>query len=156
MIHVPLLVRLPERFGRRPARFDGIVELRDLVPTLCHTLGRPCGVGTGRSLLRRLRARTPRPAVARAWTSDANTFVLGAVVTGERKLVLDMKARRAALYDLVADPAEQRDLARSEPARVRRLVRRLRAPRGGLAGSSRTSAPDDAAARKLRALGYVE
>jgi arylsulfatase A-like enzyme len=155
MIHVPLLVRLPPRFGRQPPRWTGVVELRDLFPTLCHALHLSCGVGTARSLLRDFRARTPPAGRARAWTSDSGSFALGAIVTDRRKLVLEMKARRAALYDLQTDPSEHRDLSQTDPARVRRLVRRLRAPRGPVVSGTITDTVSGETADHLRALGYA-
>jgi arylsulfatase A-like enzyme len=49
MIHVPLVIRLPPRFGQLPSRYDGIVELRDVLPTLCEAMRVPCAVPAGRS-----------------------------------------------------------------------------------------------------------
>ena len=156
MIHVPLVVRLPPRFGRTPTRVRDIVELRDLTPTVRHALGIATGAATSRSLIRRLRARTPPPAIARAWTSDGNRTMLGAIVTPERKLIRDRTARRLALFDLAHDPEERHDLATVEIARARHLARRLR--------DAHASPPDlvarrevgDETVRRLRALGYAD
>jgi arylsulfatase A-like enzyme len=155
MIHVPLVLRLPPRFGPMPARVAGIVELRDLVPTLCHALQTPCAVGTARSLIHDLRAAAPRPRVARAWTSDGEAIALGAIVTPDRKLVRDRTARRLALFDLARDAGELHDLAGVEVARARHLARRLHAPRPPLATTVARRDPLDDTGRKLRALGYV-
>jgi arylsulfatase A-like enzyme len=154
MIHVPLVIRLPPRFGKMPSRYDGIVELRDVLPTLCEAMRVPGPVPAGRSLLRALHARVPGARVARSWTSDADALALGAIVAPRRKLILDATARRLALYELASDPQERRDLAASEPARARRLARRLRAPHEPVvqAPESRPFAPETA--EKLRALGY--
>ena len=57
MIHVPLVIRFPPRIGRLPARWKGVVELRDMVPTLCDALQLTCSVGAERSLLRLMRLR---------------------------------------------------------------------------------------------------
>jgi len=107
MIHVPLVIQFPPRFGRLPARWGGIVELRDLSPTLCDALRLTCGVGTARSLLQLMRLRTAPARAARAWTSDADAIAFGALVTGHRKLVMGLRARRLALYDLESDPGEK-------------------------------------------------
>jgi arylsulfatase A-like enzyme len=156
MIHVPLIVRLPPRFGRMPARFEGIVEMRDVVPTLCEALRLRCAFDGRRSLLRPLRSSTRPDRIARAWTSDAYDLALGSIVTPRRKLVMDAHARRLSLYDLAADPHEQRDIAAYEPARARRLARRLRAPKEGAVRSAVSPPVGDETARKLRALGYAE
>jgi arylsulfatase len=156
MIHVPLVVRLPPRFGPMPARVPGIVELRDLVPTVCHALQIPCAVATGRSLIHTLRADAPRPRVARAWTSDGAATRLGAIVTADRKLIRDRTARRLSLFDLAHDPGEQRDLAHTEIARARRLARRLRAPRLPLDSMIARRDVHEDTREKLRALGYAQ
>src|SRR5439155_440428 len=94
---------------------------------------------------------------ARAWTTDASTIALAALVTDRDKLVMDARARRLALYDLASDPGETRDVAPSKPWRARRLARRLRAAgeARALAAAGR-GAVDDQTARRLRALGYAE
>ena len=157
MIHVPLVIRFPPRFGRLPARWKGVVELRDLVPTLCDALHLTCSVGAERSLLRLMRLRRPPARAARAWTTDASTIALAALVTDRDKLVMDARARRLALYDLASDPGETRNVAPSKPWRARRLARRLRAvgEARALAAAGR-GVVDDQTARRLRALGYAE
>jgi arylsulfatase len=156
MIHVPLVIRLPSRFGHQPPRWSGIVELRDLVPTICQALRLDCHVGTERSLLLAMHARKPPERVARAWTSDAGALALGALVTNDAKLVLDMRGRHAALYDLAADPEERLDLAPGEPRRVRRLVHRLRAGSRGAIELSASHPVSEETTKKLRALGYTD
>jgi arylsulfatase A-like enzyme len=156
MIHVPLVMRLPPRFGRMPSRLGDIVELRDLVPTLCHAARVDCATGTARSLVHRLRARETRPGVARAWTSDGGTIALGAIVTPARKLIRDDTTRRLALFDLAADAGERHDLAYVEVGGARRLARRLRAPPETRLAATPPRAPGGDMARKLRALGYAD
>jgi arylsulfatase len=156
MIHVPLVVRMPARFGPMPSRVSGIVELRDLVPTICHAVRAPCTVGTSRSLIHALRTTAPRPRVARAWTSYGSDLAMGAIVTADRKLIHDRTARRLALFDLASDVDERHDLADVEVARARRLARRLRRPRPAPAAELARRAPNEDTARKLRALGYAE
>lgn len=155
MIHVPLVIRLPSRFGATPPRFDGIVELRDLMPTLCHALRLRCEIGTSRSLLRPLRASAPAPRLARAWTNPISWLTLGTIVMPDRKLIMDMSARRLTLYDLEHDPTEMRNLATEELIRARRMARRLRKPKAMLASTNEPAVVDDETARKLRALGYT-
>jgi arylsulfatase A-like enzyme len=154
MIHVPLVIRFPSRFGRLPARWGGVVELRDLVPTLCDALRIACGIDAARSLLARLRAGASSGRVARAWTNWPGSTDVGAIVTDGPKLVRDARARRTALYDIGTDPDEEHDVAARRPQLKRRLARSLRgahAPRGTNRAVSEPETRD-----KLRALGYVE
>jgi arylsulfatase len=156
MIHVPLVIRFPPRFGRLPNRWDGIVELRDIVPTVCDALRLSCdSADPSRSLLRRLRTPDTGEGVARAWTNDG-VRALGALVTGRYKLVMDMAEHRLALYALADDPREVHDLAGTERPLAIRLARRLRGARGEGALSSGKYSVSPAAARALRALGYTE
>ena len=156
LIHVPLVIRFPSRFGKLPRRWTDIVELRDLVPTVCDALRWRCDASGSRSLLRRIRAPASSASVARAWTSDGARVALGALVTGRHKLVLDSRARRLALYDLRGDPGERHDLAGANVRLARRLARRLRAPRDAAASGTAAARPADETARKLRALGYTQ
>jgi arylsulfatase A-like enzyme len=155
MIHVPLVIRMPPRFGPMPPRFDGIVELRDLLPTLCHALSLQCEVGTARSLLHPLRASTPAPRVARAWTSPIGWLALGAIVTPDRKLIIDMPVRRLTLYDLRHDPNETRNIVDDERPRAHRMARRLRKPKAMPAPTRGPGVVGDDTVRKLQALGYT-
>lgn len=156
MIHVPLLIRFPPRFGDLPARYGDVVELRDLLPTICHALQIPHCPDGGRSLLRRLRAPAKAGAVARAWTRGSSRQRLAALVTREHKLLLDLDAPESlALYDLESDPAETRNLAPRHPAIVRRLSAALLD-----IGAERLEAEqrplDEVTRERLRALGYTE
>jgi arylsulfatase A-like enzyme len=156
MIHVPLVLRLPPRYGPMPARTDSIVELRDLVPTLCHALRVSCRAGRARSLLQMLRMKTPRPRIARAWTSDGDGRARGAIVTTERKVIMDVPQRLLVMYDLRQDAHEGWNLAPEDPVRARRLVRQLRAPRPKPMLGSVSAPVSDETVQKLRAIGYVE
>jgi len=153
-IHVPLVVRFPPRFGRLPARWSGIVELRDLVPTICDALGLGCRVNAERSLLRLVRSGAGDGRVARAWTSDGNGVALGALTDGH-KLVMDSRAHRLELYELSRDPGEERDLSFVRCALARRLARRLQGNRQEAALATASHPVADDIRRKLRALGYT-
>lgn len=82
---------------------------------------------------------------------------------GRYKLILRLagfnqahwRAESVELYDLAADPGEQRNLATEYPELTARLVAQARDRIDyGLAGLERKLSPDDAA--RLRALGYLE
>ena len=153
MVHVPLVMRFPSRFGRLPGRWGGVVELRDVVPTLCDALG--VGRG-GRSLIRRVRTPPDPRAVARSWTDDGRS-TLATLVTQRRKLVMDRRRHAVELFELADDPGEAHDVAREHRDVVTRLARRLRAAERPLSGKGETAdarvAP--ATVERLRALGYA-
>ena len=126
-IRVPLIIRAPA--ASAPGRvFDGFVELVDLYPTLLETAGLPVPpYRDGISLL----------PVLRGEADHVRDDVLGEVhvhtmLRTERwKLVLSSAGDTVQLFDLVADPLEQRNLAGhpdcrdAEGALRDRLLRRL-------------------------------
>ncbi|MEP7118846.1 MAG: tetratricopeptide repeat protein, partial [Acidobacteriota bacterium] len=91
-------------------------------------------------------AESEYPSVA-GWPTAA------ALVRGSWKLLM---TERAQLFDLAADPDEQRDLAPAQPARAREMTAALQVIRRRVAET--TAAPAAATtdtAQRLRALGYV-
>jgi arylsulfatase A-like enzyme len=54
-----------------------------------------------------------------------NTGNARAVLQGDWKLIVSGRKRTVELYDLAADPAEAKDLAKAEPGRVARLQKVL-------------------------------
>ena len=148
-LHVPLIVRGPQVAAGR--RADEPVSLTDLAATLIALAGAPRAL-PGSNILapargRALYAETLAPRLDFGWSD------LRSVREGRYKLI---RAPRPELYDVVADPAESRDLAGSEPATVSRLAAALD---GVLAaageGESRRDV-DPETAERLRALGYVQ
>jgi len=116
-IRVPMLARWPAQVaaGSRIAMPVGQV---DLMPTFAAAAGAPLPAGVtidGRSLLAALTGKgtQPRANAPLFW----NSGYYKAVRSGDWKLQINGKQRKAWLYNLAADPTEQRNLAASEPAK---------------------------------------
>ena len=81
-----------------------------------------------------------------------------AIRSGSFKLIEDVEAGRAELYDLEKDPREQQDLAADHPEMVTRLLRQLRQWKQSVPPRmEHGDAPelDEEEIEKLEALGYV-
>ncbi len=128
-IRVPLIVRLP---GVTPpgSVCTEPVFCTDYFPTLAELAGAPSATATdGRSLVPLL--RNPAEKLGR----DAlyfhfphyytTTTPVGAIRSGDWKLLEYFEDGRTELYDLRADPSETRNLATAEPDRVTTLRNRL-------------------------------
>jgi arylsulfatase A-like enzyme len=114
-VWVPLLIVGPHpRLPR--GRHDAVASLLDVAPTISDLLGiREPVPWLGRSLL------SP-PGAGRTVTMER-----GSVVYAEDDrfgLVVNPSTGQAALYDVAADPLQQRDLAAEHPTEVERLLRR--------------------------------
>ena len=108
----------------------------------------PAAVDDGPRLLAPpLYAETLAPALDFGWSD------LRAWRDGRYKYI---RAPRPELYDLVADPGEEHDLAAREPARVQSMARALDAAFPRLAKGRASRVLDAEAAERLRALGYVQ
>ena len=157
MVHVPLVIHFPRRFGDLPRRWSGVVELRSLLPTIRDALGLEPAANDAPSLLRVVRGNASE-GVALIRTIDASRRPLAAVVGERYKLIQGSRIGSTSLYDLDDDPGEKHDVSGSN----RPLVLRMRA----LLRSAEADAPpaDGAGARqvrpetqqKLRALGYAD
>lgn len=158
-IHVPLLVRNPggANGGRR---VSDVVSLVDLIPTLLTTAGAEHPEGLqGRDfspLLRGETAPTASPSISSGVKLQPHRF---AVRTDRYKLVADADGTIHGLFDLEADPAEQRDVSEGEAAVVADLLDRLgghvdRMTARGPLDPSVAPLPDELRER-LRSLGYV-
>ena len=125
-LHVPMMIHFPEQKTRRDV-LDPVRTL-DLFPTLADALGLPQIPGTdGASLLPFLRGQSPPPGPLIA-ESDYRLYVhLRAIRKGDYKLILDMSDGKKELYNLRADPGEQRDLSAAEPKIAYELEQELRA-----------------------------
>jgi tetratricopeptide (TPR) repeat protein len=153
-LHVPLLLAGP---GVLPGRtVEQTVPTRALAATLLALLGAPPkGAGFGSVLpgLGLPSAAEPLaysesllPATAYGWSALK-------AVTDERWRFID--APRPELYDLAADPREQRNLAAERGGDLERLRARLRTLEGASPPrAARPVAPDPEVAEALRSLGY--
>jgi len=156
MIHVPLVMRFPPRFGSLPGRWPEVVETRAILPTLCDALAIDACADRERSLLERLRNGNPdRPGSARSRTHDATRRPLAAIVAGNHKLIVGSRLGSVRLYDLARDPLEQHDIAPQNHRLVNELRRLLRAAD---AETMATGKPPvgDRTRQSLRALGYAD
>lgn len=164
LLHVPLIVLAP---GLLPAVVDERVSVVDLMPTLLELVGLPEEASRsethGRSLVG-LMQRVPgaeaefaaRPLIAESEATGDDRFV-GIIYAGW-KLVIDLGTGETMLFDLTADPLEQRDLAASEPERLRALRQRLAEVRTRLGDRDpvHVAPPSEAQLEDLRALGYID
>jgi arylsulfatase A-like enzyme len=164
-LRVPLVVRMPGARDAEPRRVERTVQLIDLAPTILDLVGAPPLAGAqGRSLAPLLRrasavspaADAPGEASAYAWWSDPQALPLRSVVRGRHQLLFSEAAPGGEqLFDVVADPLAQVDLAGSQPGRVAEMradaMRVMRANRGDPAPREDLDAETREA---LRALGY--
>lgn len=182
LLSVPLVIRWPAGAGEREGG-RGTVDARlaqhvDLFPTLAALAGAEHGgAGSGSpapaySLLEPPRreasfAEYLRPnlrAIRRRFPdADVSPFdrALRAVRTETHKLIVSSDGR-TELYDLRADPGEERDLSEVETEGVESLERRIRSVLGGWPPETRPSAEgvDDEGdtellRERLEALGYL-
>jgi arylsulfatase A-like enzyme len=173
VLHVPLLARLP---GLPPGVDARAVASVDLFPTLLDALGVPAPEGiAGRSLLRRATGQDEIAAAGAPGTDDLELrpifseldttkgVPLRCVTMGGLKLVRDLGSGARQLFDLTADPREQRDLAPTlDPAseiarRFRALDHRLDAWLAAVERTRLGAHPveiDEQERRRLEALGY--
>jgi len=164
-LHVPFLVRSPRIEGlsiRSGARLGGRVSLVDVAPTILDILGLEFpGPTDGRSLVAHMQGKGPRPdwpiyaesahgKITRQWSQ------ISGVYSGRWKYIL---APTPELYDLSADPGEERNLAATQPSQAEKmkseLVALVTSP-GVVAGSSARFEMDADAEDRLRSLGYVD
>ncbi len=153
VIRVPLFLRAP---GLSPGVVFQQVRLMDLLPTmleLIHVEGPERSEGGSLLELVDGRREAAMSCTLLGRTPDGAKRLLG-LRTAEAKLVVDPESGEQALYDLLRDPGETRNVAGEQAEaveQVRALVdREIRAWRG--------MAPrlDGAADERLRALGYVQ
>ena len=160
LLHVPLIVRVPG-LTDGDARIEDAVGLVDVAPTVLDVIGRPIpDEMSGRSLLPLLQgAPEPAPAPRAAVSGFMNGW--RTVLIGRHKLV-QRTAAHVSVFDLAADPGEQRDLAAERPITVRWLRGMLGLALAGELGTGRRieheeerTVIDAEMDAQLRALGYV-
>ncbi|HLU66374.1 MAG TPA: sulfatase-like hydrolase/transferase [Kofleriaceae bacterium] len=126
LVRVPLIIAAP---GGRSRVVSRPVSMIDLGPTLLDLVGleRPAGQN-GRSLAGVILdgAAPPDRMVLAELIADRNiTRNLVAGFAGTWHVIWDLDANTYELYDLAADPGNQRDLARDEPERLARMREQL-------------------------------
>jgi arylsulfatase A-like enzyme len=157
VLRVPLIVRLPQ--GPRGLRVAAPVSGIDVMPTLLGLLGVPVPEGLDgvdlRAQLRGEAAPADRPLLAETGPGS-NRDALRSLRDARFKLVLDRRDGRRSLYDLAADPGEQRDVSAEHPEVVARMVEVLarHAERERIAPVA--PEPSREVRERLRALGYAE
>lgn len=153
-LHIPLLVK--PAGPRRPARrVDTPVQLVDILPWITRELGleRPPGI----------QGEAPpdpaHPVVAEAYplhaaSPDGHWRVL---FEGPWKFVWSSRGHHA-LFDLAADPGEQRNRIPAEPQRAREMHERLERYLESLPapGKARAAEVDAETREALESLGYIE
>jgi len=127
-IHVPLVIHAP---GLPPGRYAVPTSLVDVAPTVLDLLGVEGAEGAGlqgRSLLPELLGRpSPAAAARRVFAGLAPWQAPRAATLGDDGLKLIQEGARLELFDLGADPGEQRNLGAERAAASARLRLRLQA-----------------------------
>ncbi len=123
LIHVPLLVHLP---GIEPRTIDVPRSGIDLAPTILELLEvEPDPSYQGVSLAAELRGAEPKPrAVIADLPRTSDNDRRRALIWGKHKLIAHGDDEYFKLFDLEADPQEQRDLARKEPELLKQMRQR--------------------------------
>jgi arylsulfatase A-like enzyme len=131
-LHVPFMVRWP---GRVPAgvRLPQMLQHHDIAPTLLEAAGIPVPPEMdGRSFLRLLTAETSAGGRDRIVSCECTWQAKWSLRTDRHKLILarspDIYGNpERELYDLEADPAEERNLAEQETVLAKALEEELEA-----------------------------
>jgi arylsulfatase A-like enzyme len=164
LIHIPLIVKLPKKAAPDPRVVDAQVRILDVMPTAFEL----AGIATpdsfvGRSLLPLVRGDESGDRVGFAeatlygaeklsWRTATHKVVYTAGGPGQESV---------ELYDRIADPAEQVDIASSDPERTRRLMSELDAFVKELALQASTMSKlqptllSQAEIERLKSLGYI-
>jgi len=151
LVHIPLLVRFPGQRHRRVV--DTPVSLVDLLPTVLDLAGIPPTVPmNGMSLTAAAGMRNRDVIVEYRKHGMAMTR---AIISGRWKLIQHFKD--PALYDIEADPGEDRNLYRPGHEAVGALMSRLAVWSKSVGTAGRPATPMDAETiRRLRSVGYVQ
>ena len=162
-VRVPLIVRAPlagpaAGRGAPRGRIAAAASLIDVWPTVLEAFGFDPGPVPGRSLLQPLpddrvagQSLVPRGDHTRWW----------AVSDGRYRAVWNEQTPTPRLFDVLADPGEQRDLAAGDPERVERMLTSWQrvVDRGAATavdlGRAIETRDDPATLEALRSLGYL-
>ncbi len=157
-LRIPLIVRAPE--GRNGGtRTEAMAQHVDLMPTLLSlaAVRQPDGL-QGRDLSSVVRGTATAGAEDVYATATETNPGLYALRTPTHKFLLDIETGARQLFDLVADPDEQHDVASAQPALADELQDRLAAhlassvARGVL--EAETAEVSEEIQERLKALGY--
>ncbi len=151
-LRVPFIIRAP---GVAPGDRHDFADITDVTPTIAGITAQNANGWMGHDLLGPPPERdesiseTDYPTAA-GWSR------LRALVNGRWKLIV---SSRTQLFDLAADPGEQRDVSATQPELARSMTRSLTLTESSLEQSTKRppangSLPADTAAR-LQSLGYV-
>ena len=157
LLHVPLVIRYPERFAPGTS-VDDPVNVADLYPTILEIAGLDREAIGEQDFVSLAEASEGRPIIAEnTGPKSIDGLVSRTLREGHLKLIWRDDGRHE-LYDLAADPGEQRNLADVDPATLRRLLARMeewvREMEQRSIGTGDASY-DDETLERLRGLGYV-
>jgi len=157
-ILVPLLIKLPQN-AQAGKRVKNRVRLLDVAPTILESAGIPVpSQMQGQSLLRVAQgsSQSDPPAYSRT-DFPQQGFGAAAMESWRAGKYLYIRAPKAELYDISADPAGAHNLAQSSKATADTLASQIqsfdnRFSQGGSAGNSGLTSSE---MQKLASLGYV-
>lgn len=154
MIHVPLIMRFPGRQPSLPARWNEVVEMRAIFPTICDaTEIRDCPSSLPVSLLARLQGKQRPLPLARSWATGKKA-PQAAIILQRHKLIADAKTfEPIAFFDLEKDRHEQVNVLSTEPDLVAQTATLLREDTESFASDELKL--DPSMQERLRALGYA-
>ncbi|MGH9674025.1 MAG: sulfatase-like hydrolase/transferase, partial [Bryobacteraceae bacterium] len=151
LVHIPLLVRFPGQ--RRPQVVDTPVSLVDVLPTVLDLAGISATVPLNGMSLAATGGITNRDVVVEY--RKRGMAMTRAIISGRWKLIQHFK--NPALYDIEADPGEDRNLYRPDHEAVGALASRLAVWSKSVRPAGRPAGPTDAETiRRLRSVGYVQ
>jgi arylsulfatase A-like enzyme len=158
-VHVPLIVRVPG--GPKGKRIGALVDLLDVAPTIADVFG-VLGKGgsdkafQGRSLLPLIAGAPGKAAVLSRTVWDRPRYALR---DARYKYLYDTRSGEERLFDLEADPGEERDLLAADPLRAAYYRQSLHhwtlALAGRPAASGETVKLTPEQCDSLRAIGYL-
>jgi len=127
-IRVPLLVRWPGRVPRG-IRLKQMLQMHDVTPTVLEATGLPIPSSLeGRSFWKLLTGEQQQGGCDRVFSVACGPQPAWSLRTAEAKYILSPGAtgeKRSALYDLAADPKEERNIASDRPAVAAAMEREL-------------------------------
>lgn len=153
-LHIPWILYWPGRI--EPRRVDAPVELPDLVPTVCALLETaPPESARGRRVDLEAASEAPLVSIDRTGKEERRALRLPSW-----NLIRRTESESVELFDLRADPHELVDVAGRNPELVQRFATLLDSlagvlELGALESELGIDALDEAAKRRLQALGYL-
>ncbi len=162
LLHVPLLIRAPGTI-KGALRVPNPVALIDVAPTLCELIGvAPPPTFRGQSLVPVLQGGTlaDRPILGQGnmWGPEKVALRLGnwkVIVEAVAAPAAGSGERTVTLYDLGADPGEQRNLAAEHPDRLAAMLEQLGDVLVGETTEGEAPVLSEQERQRLRSLGYV-